>query len=230
VNSISIHYSLLTTHYFKGWAELGFFKTVIRRTLTEKAFRKEFFKEILFILKDTPLGLPFTRRSEYVYCRYVSPPPGRGKWVAPQLLATRIGAYGVLINEQEEVLLVRDQTMQFNWNLPGGGVHKGETMQEALKREFLEETGIEVEVGQVVATWDDFQIMPHLVPTHSFLHFFLVKAVGGELKPQGNGFDTSEVAYLAPNTNDEDPAISFHLRRMRRMYKRALELHSLQNK
>lgn len=204
---------------------MGFFKTVLRRTLAEKSFRKELVKELWQILKYSPLGLPFTPRSKYVYCRYVSPPPGRGKWVAPQLLTTRIGAYGVLINQEEQVLLVRDKSMQFHWNLPGGGVHKGETMQEALKREFFEETGLLVEVGQIVAAWDDFQIMPYYVPTHSFLHFFLVKEVGGQLTPHGNGFDTTEVAYLTPNSDDQDPAISFHMRRMRSMYKQALELH-----
>jgi 8-oxo-dGTP diphosphatase len=204
---------------------LGFFKTVLRRTLTEKSFRVHLIQELGQFLKDTPLGLLFNRSSDYVYCRYVSPPPGRGRWVAPQFLATRIGAYGILINEQEQILMVRDKSMQFHWNLPGGGVRRGETMQEALRREFVEETGLEVEVGQILQAWDDFQIMPYLVPTHSYLHFYLVKAVGGELLPEGNGFDSTEVVFQTPNLDDEDPAINLNLRRLRQLYKQAIELH-----
>ncbi|HUD44605.1 MAG TPA: NUDIX hydrolase [Patescibacteria group bacterium] len=36
------------------------------------------------------------------------------------------------------------------WELPGGKVDFGETMEEALKREFLEETGREIEVVKLL--------------------------------------------------------------------------------
>jgi 8-oxo-dGTP diphosphatase len=36
------------------------------------------------------------------------------------------------------------------WGLVGGHVDEGETVKEALKREFLEETGLKVEVGELI--------------------------------------------------------------------------------
>ena len=36
------------------------------------------------------------------------------------------------------------------WSIPGGRVEPGETLEEAVKREMLEECGVDVEVGDVV--------------------------------------------------------------------------------
>ncbi len=64
----------------------------------------------------------------------------------------RIRSCGVLV-ENEAVLLVQLRSPisnQLIWMPPGGGVRLGETIQEALKREFEEETGLEIEVDHLV--------------------------------------------------------------------------------
>lgn len=51
----------------------------------------------------------------------------------------------VLRNRANEVLLVKTWLSQQHWALPGGGVEKNETNEQAAVRELIEETGIHIE-------------------------------------------------------------------------------------
>ena len=70
-----------------------------------------------------------------------------------------VRVYGLLIDIQKR-LLVSDEFIRGNYftKLPGGGLEFGEGTRDCLKREFLEETGLLVEVGEHVYTTDFFQI------------------------------------------------------------------------
>lgn len=66
--------------------------------------------------------------------------------------------YGVLINDNQQVLI----SDEFEYGLkfskfPGGGVELGEGLIEALKREFMEECGVEIEVGKHLYTTDFYE-------------------------------------------------------------------------
>lgn len=50
-----------------------------------------------------------------------------------------------------KVLLVRHHRR--GWEIPQGRVEEGESLLDALHREILEETGVEVELGQLAAIW-----------------------------------------------------------------------------
>jgi 8-oxo-dGTP diphosphatase len=64
-----------------------------------------------------------------------------------------IGVGGVLFNKHHQVLLIkRNQApAQGLWSIPGGKLEPGESLVEACRREYYEETNLEVEVKQIVA-------------------------------------------------------------------------------
>jgi 8-oxo-dGTP diphosphatase len=85
-----------------------------------------------------------------------------------------------LYREGDRLLMVRHRgigpTDTF-WCPPGGGAQFGETAIEALEREFIEETGLEVKVGSMLFV-NEFMAPP----LHAMELFFEVKATGGTLR------------------------------------------------
>ena len=70
-----------------------------------------------------------------------------------------VRVYGILLDEQNR-LLVSDEFIRGDYftKLPGGGLEIGEGTRECLAREFVEETGLAVTVGEHLYTTDFFQI------------------------------------------------------------------------
>ncbi|MDD3648388.1 MAG: NUDIX domain-containing protein [Candidatus Dojkabacteria bacterium] len=57
----------------------------------------------------------------------------------------RIVVNGIITNSNDEILLVRKKnTLQKGWQTPSGGVEGNESLQEALKREVMEETNLRI--------------------------------------------------------------------------------------
>jgi ADP-ribose pyrophosphatase len=65
-------------------------------------------------------------------------------------------AVGALVVHEGRVLLVLrgHPPSQGYWAIPGGRVHRGETLQQAAEREILEETGIIIRAGRPIYTFD----------------------------------------------------------------------------
>ena len=67
-----------------------------------------------------------------------------------------VPAVSAIIIEDGRILLVRRGSAPAlgRWSAPGGAIELGETAIEAVKREVLEETGIEIEVGAIAGLSD----------------------------------------------------------------------------
>ena len=66
----------------------------------------------------------------------------------------RPGAYGVLADSLSRILVIEASVGTFY--LPGGGIESNETAEQAVVREIMEETGLEVSCGRQFAAAAQF--------------------------------------------------------------------------
>ncbi|NLK62139.1 MAG: NUDIX hydrolase [Fusobacteria bacterium] len=92
----------------------------------------------------------------------------------------RVRVTGILQNEKNEILFIKHRKNGDEyWLLPGGGVDYGETFQEGLKREFLEETNLKIEVNNMAFLSE--AIEPNH-KRHIINVYFFVTKIGGDMK------------------------------------------------
>jgi 8-oxo-dGTP diphosphatase len=103
---------------------------------------------------------------------------------------------GALIIRRKSILLVQRarSPLKGYWSLPGGLIETGESIEAALRREVLEETGLIVRPKKM------FEIFERIIldqqgraEYHYILHDYLCKVVGGELLA---GDDAGRVAWV----------------------------------
>ena len=108
-----------------------------------------------------------------------------------------VGVGAVIMQDGKVVLIKRRyEPLKGQWSLPGGGVEIGETLEAAVAREMLEETGLEVEVGPVIEVFD--RIMrdeDQRVRYHYVLVDYLCWPVAGELQA---GSDVDAAVFVDP--------------------------------
>ncbi len=86
----------------------------------------------------------------------------------------------IKVNDNKIVLVKRKNPPYKDWwALPGGIVEYGETVEEAVKREVREETGLEIEIEKLVNVYSN----PKRDPRGHFISIcFLCRKTGGTLR------------------------------------------------
>ena len=117
---------------------------------------------------------------------------------ARQYPARPLVGIGVVVWRDGKVLLIRrgKQPRKGQWSLPGGAQKTGETVRQAARREVREETGLEVEVAELVDVVDSLERdADGRVRYHYTLVDFSARASAGEAVAGG---DAAEVAWRDP--------------------------------
>jgi 8-oxo-dGTP diphosphatase len=94
-----------------------------------------------------------------------------------------VGVGAVIIDENRVLLIQRGrEPLQGEWSLPGGALELGETLEQGVRREVLEETGLEIEPMQIVEVFDRIvRDEAGRVQFHYVLVDFLCRVTGGAL-------------------------------------------------
>lgn len=91
---------------------------------------------------------------------------------------------GAVVVKEGRVLLVRrgNEPLKGHWTLPGGMLEVGETLVQGVAREVREETGLEVEVGELVELLDRIHREGGRARYHYVIADYLCRVTGGELR------------------------------------------------
>ena len=109
-----------------------------------------------------------------------------------------VGVGAVIWNGDGQVLLIRrtKAPRAGQWSLPGGKVEQGESLEQALRREVREETGLEVEILGLAGV---AEIMGDAAVGSGWRHYVLidygVRAVSGEARAASDAADATWFAY-----------------------------------
>ncbi|ASN03558.1 NUDIX hydrolase [Virgibacillus necropolis] len=111
-------------------------------------------------------------------------------------------AYSLIHDEVENKILMVKNNKYNNWSLPGGAVEAGETLKMTAIREAKEETGLTIEVDDIVSVNEAFMTKDD---HHALFVTFKGKIVGGELAIQDKDekVGISEVKWVDLDTAAE---------------------------
>ena len=95
---------------------------------------------------------------------------GNKKMIPREKLVFRPAAYAVIINKGKVLLLKTKSTGKY-W-FPGGGIDLGEKLEEGLRREVREETGIELVIKKFLSFQEIFFYYEPLDEAYQNFSFF----------------------------------------------------------
>lgn len=102
--------------------------------------------------------------------------------------------YGILI-ENNKVLMTRSRFIDREFvNFPGGGVEIGEAPEDALIREYQEETGLSIKIGKILFSSQKLHLSTQR-PIQIVSSFWRVEKTAGTLKENGNNDDVLKLFW-----------------------------------
>lgn len=106
-----------------------------------------------------------------------------------------VGVGGVVIHEGRALLIKRGSApLEGQWSIPGGTLELGESIEEGVRRELMEETGIEVRVLGMIEAFDRiFRDDAGKIQFHFVIVDYLCELVSGEAVAAGDVTDTAWV-------------------------------------
>lgn len=93
-----------------------------------------------------------------------------------------VAAHALVVNEDGCILIIKRSSkndyMPLKWDIPGGTVEVGETVEEALLREMLEETHLNVIPIRPIYAYSNLSQIPH---RQTVQIVYLCKYIGGDI-------------------------------------------------
>jgi 8-oxo-dGTP diphosphatase len=105
----------------------------------------------------------------------------------------RAAVAAIIFNEQGQILLFKHTYRKFEWGLPAGGLEHREQPRDAIRREFFEETGMEIKVERLLTALSARE-------DHHISMIYLCTIMSGEFK---ESHEISEMKYF--NVHDLPP-------------------------
>lgn len=106
--------------------------------------------------------------------------------IVPTAANHTLGVGAVVINENNELLVIKEKVSTIGFKLPGGHIDNGEMISTACVREVLEETGIDVEFESIISLGHFY---PHQFHKSNLYILCLAKPLTFEINIQ----DTDEI-------------------------------------
>jgi 8-oxo-dGTP pyrophosphatase MutT (NUDIX family) len=101
----------------------------------------------------------------------------------------RAAVAAIIFDEQGRVLLFKHTYRKFKWGIPAGGLEHREQPEQAIIREFFEETGMQIEVQKLLLAESSQE-------DHNVSLIYLCKIVSGTFK---ESLEVSEMKYFDVN-------------------------------
>jgi 8-oxo-dGTP diphosphatase len=135
-----------------------------------------------------------------------------------------VGIGGVVIENEQALLIKRgSEPLLGQWSIPGGTLELGESLQQGVARELLEETGLEVQVLDMIEAFDRIFLDPAAANArersrpkyHYVIVDYLCQRRAGEARA---GSDVTDIAYATEQELEKFQMTSTAVRVLRRAF------------